>query len=110
MKEIKIRCLNMYNYKIEILKNKRIVSKGSVIGNEYYCFKGKINCVYIVKVYNDSYYYCMPIIILKNGFSIYSFSIPVYTLNRIITIYLQDKYYNLQVERGEIYLWQNHIQ
>ena len=110
MKEVKIKCTNFQKYKIEIYKNNKLVCKDIIKNGEYYYFNGKINSVYVVKIYYSGHYYCIPIIILKNNTNNFIFSFFKANSQRKITIYLNDKNYNLKVERGEITLWQNLIQ
>ena len=107
MKEVKIKCVNLQKYNIEIYKSNELLCKGSVNNGEYYYFKGKINSLYVVKIYNSVHYYCIPIIILKNSTNNFIFSFYLINSQRRITIYLNDKNYNLKVERGEITLWQS---
>ena len=107
MKEVKIKCVNLQKYNIEICKNGKLLFKNVVNGGEYYCFNGKLNSVYVVNIYDHVHYYCIPIIILKNSSNNFIFSFFKNNSQRKITIYLNDKNYNLKVERGEIKLWQS---
>ena len=107
MKEVKIKCVNLQEYIIEVYKNNELICKSNITNGEYYYFKGKINSVYIIKIYNSGHYYCIPIIILKNNTNNFIFSFSEINSQRKITIYLNDKNYNLKVERGEIILWQS---
>ena len=107
MKEVKIKCVNLQKYNIEVYKNNILICKGNVKSGEFFYFDGKINNVYVVKVYDSGHYYCIPIIILKNNTNNFIFSFSEINSQRKITIYLNDKNYNLRVERGEITLWQS---
>ena len=92
---------NYYQAHIKIFNNNELVYEGKT-------YNGKLNiclkegAVYKIEVYflNKEIYY---LYVSKNN--IYTFILN-HTLYKTITISLVDFYYNLPIEKGEIFLWQ----
>lgn len=112
MKKVLIKCIypKPISYIIKIYNDNQLLLIDEINYNEYCVFYGNNNFVYDIYFYSEFY-------ILKSSFYVsdkynkpYIFYLNPYCLKHLIKITFLDKLYNLPIEKGDIFLWQNHIQ
>lgn len=95
----------LYQVKVNIYDNNKIICSGTT-KNGCISFCLVKNKAYIIEARLLGYYLCTSFYVNNNINNLY-FNINCNSINyRNITFILRDSYYNLPIERGELFLWQ----